>query len=108
MDQQVFEAVHKDRVNLFEPESLKRWLGKKGVDEGKFSEAYNSFTVQNKVKVSDMTAVANRIDGVPTIVVNGVYVIGSDAGFEAMLEMVDKKIAEIRASNRPAPKSTKK
>ena len=108
LDHEIFEAIHKERVNLFDPETLKRWVGKRGLDEAKFGDLLNSFAVQNKVKMSDMTAVANRIDGVPIIVVNGVYVIASDAGFDAMLEMVDKKIAEIRASNRPAPKSTKK
>ena len=53
-----FKAIHNDRLNLFEEKSIVEWVAKKGVDQKKFTEAFNSFGAMSKVKRGDQLAQA--------------------------------------------------
>jgi thiol:disulfide interchange protein DsbA len=47
--------------------ALTEWVVKKGVDQKKFTDTFNSFGVMSKVKRGDQMAQAYKIQGVPAI-----------------------------------------
>jgi thiol:disulfide interchange protein DsbA len=102
LDGEVFKAIHNDRINLFEEQGLLDWVAKKGVDQKKFREAFNSFGVMSKVKRGDQLAQSYKISGVPSLAVDGKYMInGKD--FAEQLANADKLIAKAR-SEKPGKK----
>jgi thiol:disulfide interchange protein DsbA len=102
LDGEVFKAVHNDRVNLFEEKAIVDWVARKGVDQKKFTDAFNSFGVMSKVKRGDQLAQAYKIQGVPAMAVDGKYLVG-DMGFKEKLAVADKLIAKAR-SEKPGKK----
>jgi thiol:disulfide interchange protein DsbA len=96
LDGEVFKAIHNDRINLFEEQGLVDWVAKKGVDQKKFRETFNSFGVMSKVKRGDQLAQSYKISGVPALAVDGKYMInGKD--FAEQLANADKMIAKARS-----------
>ena len=95
LENKVFQAIHKDRTNLFEEKSIKSWVAANGVDARKFADAFSSFGVQSKVRRGDQLAHAYKIEGVPALAVNGKYLIGT-LQFEQQLAVADKLIAQER------------
>lgn len=96
LDAAVFNAIHEERVSLFDEKTLSEWVAKKGVDPKKFADTYNSFGVMSKSKRADQIAQAYRIQGVPAIAIEGKYMVtGKD--FNETLAIADKLIAKARA-----------
>ncbi len=95
LENKVFQAIHKDRTNLFEEKSIKSWVAANGVDARKFADAFSSFGVQSKVRRGDQLTHAYKIEGVPALAVNGKYLIGT-LQFEQQLAVADKLIAQER------------
>jgi protein dithiol oxidoreductase (disulfide-forming) len=96
LESDVFKAIHHDRVNLFDEKSLLEWVAKKGVDQKKFAEAFNSFGVMSQVKRGDQMAQAYKILGVPALAVDGRYLVGGK-DFNEQLANADKLIAKARS-----------
>ena len=96
LDSDIFKAIHNDRINLFEEKSLVEWVAKKGVDQKKFAEAFNSFGVMSQVKRGDQMAQAYKIQGVPALAVDGKYLVGGK-DFNEILANADKLIAKARS-----------
>ncbi|AXS81117.1 thiol:disulfide interchange protein DsbA/DsbL [Dechloromonas sp. HYN0024] len=96
LEASVFQAIHGERVNLFDEKTLNEWVVKKGVDAKKFAETFNSFGVMSKVSRADQMAMAYKITGVPALAVEGKFLIG-DIGFNEKLVVADKLIAKARA-----------
>lgn len=96
LESDVFKAIHNDRINLFEEKPLLEWVAKKGVDQKKFAEAFNSFGVMSQVKRGDQMAQAYKIQGVPALAVDGKYLVGGK-DFNEQLAIADKLIAKARS-----------
>jgi thiol:disulfide interchange protein DsbA len=96
LESDVFKAIHNDRINLFDEKSLLEWVAKKGVDQKKFAEAFNSFGVMSQVKRGDQMAQAYKIQGVPALAVDGKYLVGGK-DFNEQLAIADKLIAKARS-----------
>lgn len=96
LDAAVFKAIHEERVSLFDEKVIADWVAKKGVDPKKFADAFNSFGVMSKVKRADQIAQGYRIQGVPSIAVDGKYLVGGK-DFNEMLAITDKLIAKARS-----------
>jgi len=96
LESEIFKAIHNDRINLFEEKSLLEWVAKKGVDQKKFSEAFNSFGVVSQVKRGDQMAQSYKIQGVPALAVDGKYLVGGK-DFNEQLVIADKLIAKARS-----------
>ncbi|MGB8545819.1 MAG: thiol:disulfide interchange protein DsbA/DsbL [Azonexus sp.] len=96
LESDVFKAIHNDRINLFDEKSLLEWAAKKGVDQKKFAEAFNSFGVMSQVKRGDQMAQAYKIQGVPALAVDGKYLVGGK-DFNEQLAIADKLIAKARS-----------
>ena len=73
----MFRAIHEDHQNLFDEQSIADWVGRQGGDAVRFANAYVSFGVNNETVQADQMAEDYGIDAVPTLVVNGRYVVVS-------------------------------
>ena len=71
MHRKTFYAIHKDRMQLEKPAEISAFMAKNGIDGAKFLENLNSFTVQTKARQANQLAAAYKIDGVPTLGVQG-------------------------------------
>jgi thiol:disulfide interchange protein DsbA len=96
MHQKVFDAIHKDRVNLTRQDVMVEWVGKQGLDAQKFAELYNSFAISAKARRATELQNQYDLDGVPAMGVAGRwYTDGTLAGnHQRMLQVVDSLIAE--------------
>ncbi|CAM8642048.1 periplasmic protein disulfide isomerase I [Oxalobacteraceae bacterium] len=70
----VFDAIHVGRQKLDKEEQIIEFIEKQGVDKKKFVDTFNSFSVQSKVNRVRQLMEAYRIDGVPTVVIDGQYI----------------------------------
>ena len=71
---QVFDAIHSARQKLDKEEAIFDFIDKQGVDRKKFLDIYHSFGVQSKVNRVRQLQETYRIDGVPTVVIDGQYI----------------------------------
>jgi protein dithiol oxidoreductase (disulfide-forming) len=94
----VFEKIHTDRDPLYAPEDDKGTLADQlafakanGISESDFTTAYNSFAVQNNLQKADDMARRDRIESVPTIVINGKYVtdVGMAPGPDNLIQIIN-------------------
>jgi len=93
-----FDAIHQRGASLRGDTYAKwaaEWLSKQGVDMKKYDELYRSFTVQTKMNRAIQMARAYRLDGVPTLAVQGRYVTIANS---RMLSTTDFLIGEARKS----------
>ncbi len=98
LDAAVFIAIHEQRVPFKSDEALFSWVAGKGADAKKFAEAFNGFSMQAKVQRADQDASAARIGGVPSIAVDGRYLINNEAAgsYEDLLRITDSVVAKVR------------
>lgn len=108
LDAALFRAIHDDHQSLFDEESIADWVGKHGGDATRFANAYVSFGVNNQTVQADQMAEDFGVDAVPTLAVNGRYVVLSPAQsadeeqtFRELLVLTDKVIAMARSSAPP-------
>jgi thiol:disulfide interchange protein DsbA len=94
----VFDAIHKDHVNLATAKVREDWLARQGVDPAQYSAVEKSFTVQSKLSRAMQLMGAYKVDGVPMLVVNGKYVTSTSAagGPERVVPVVEGLIAMAR------------
>jgi protein dithiol oxidoreductase (disulfide-forming) len=95
-----FDAIHKDRLRSDNPAALGEWLTKQGVDSKKFEATMKSFGVQSKTKRAAQLTAASRIDGTPSMMVQGLYTISTEQGRsqEGMLTTAERLIPQVRKS----------
>jgi len=98
MQRKVFEAIHVQRQRLDKEADIVAFMQANGVDGAKFAEHFKSFSVQTKQRQAKQLTEAYRIDGVPTLGVQGLYVTsGSLAGSnERALAIADKLVQGVR------------
>jgi thiol:disulfide interchange protein DsbA len=75
LDDPIYQALHVEKVPLYDLNSISDFVAKHGVDSAKFSAAYNSFAIQSKVARAKQMIRSYSINGTPTLVVDGKYVI---------------------------------
>ena len=106
----VFELMHNDQGHqgnlLFLQgnaqetfSTMQQYAKSKGIAEGDFAGAWNSFTVQSNLSRADDIVRRFRIDGVPTILINGKYM--TDEGMAGGPANVINIINDLAASERP-------
>ncbi len=70
----IFDAIHQQRMKINRDEEIMAFMAKQDIDQKKFAETFNSFTVQSKVSRVRQLQDIYRIEGVPTIAIDGQYV----------------------------------
>lgn len=98
LDAAVFIALHEQRVNFKNDEAVVAWAVSKGADGKKFADAMASFSMQSKVQRADQEATAAHISGVPSLAVDGRFLVNNEAAgnYEELLKLTDSIIAKAR------------
>lgn len=99
----VMETMHVGKKKLLSESEIADWAVSQGIEREAFLKAFKSFTVTSKARAANQIAQAYRIDGVPTVAVQGKYITspsitaGSKArAIEAMDHLVNKARKEKR------------
>jgi thiol:disulfide interchange protein DsbA len=92
LDAQVFHAIHAEHAPLFDEKAISEWVAKHGVDPVKFKTAFESFGVNTQVNQAEDMVESYKVDGVPTLAVDGKYLVLGDS-FEEILTNADAVIA---------------
>lgn len=74
LNEKVMYAMHKENKRLLTEPEIADWVASQGIDRNTFLATYRSFAVISKARAAKQMAEAYRIDGVPTIVMQGKYV----------------------------------
>lgn len=92
----IFNAMHKKKRRLTSLDLMADFVSENGVDRKKFMAEANSFAVDTMVRKAKKKQTAYRIQGVPTIAVNGRYMTsGSKAGsYDNLIKIMDHLIAK--------------
>ncbi|MCX7150057.1 MAG: thiol:disulfide interchange protein DsbA/DsbL [Rhodocyclales bacterium] len=98
LDAAVFVAIHEQRVAFKTDQAVVSWVTSKGADGKKFGDAIASFSMQSKVQRADQEATAARISGVPSLAVDGRFLLNNEAAsnYEELLKLTDSVIAKAR------------
>jgi protein dithiol oxidoreductase (disulfide-forming) len=106
MHRKVFHAIHQQRQKLDRAEDIFDFIEKSGGDRVKFTEMYNSFGVQTKVRQGKQLAEAYKIDGVPALGIHGRFytspsLAGGDnipelEGGQRALALTEQLVARVR------------
>jgi thiol:disulfide interchange protein DsbA len=101
LNDKVMYAMHKENKRLMTESDIADWVATQGVDRNAFLASYRSFAVVSKARAAKQMADAYRIDGVPTIVMQGRYVTSpSIAGTKAKsIAVMDRLEDKIRKNN---------
>jgi thiol:disulfide interchange protein DsbA len=106
MHAKVFKAVHVDRIRLNTDDAIIDWVSKNGIDRAKFLETWKSFGVMTKLRRLPQIISAYKIEGVPTVVIDGKYqtapsivynsvkTSSEPALFQATLQVMDALVAK--------------
>ena len=94
----VFDAMHKQNVNLANKGKRDEWLKANGIDPAKYAEVEKSFSVSTKVARARQMTQAYKVDSVPRFIVNGKYVTSGEqaGGHEKIFPTIDQIIAVTR------------
>lgn len=97
-NEKVMYAMHKENKRLLTENEIADWVASQGIDRNTFLATYRSFAVISKARAAKQMAEAYRIDGVPTIVMQGKYVTSpSIAGSKAKaIVVMDFLVEKIR------------
>jgi len=100
----VFEYLNKQRRKLDSIDQILNFVSKHGIDRSEFLDTMNSFAVESRIRKAQQLQQDYAIEGVPTIAVNGKYVVtGTMAGsHEKMIQVMDyliQKESKKEASN---------
>lgn len=71
----LYRAWNDDNMVLVDEDKIADFVAKYGVDRAKFTAAYNSFAMQSMVTRAKQMIRSYGINGTPTLVVDGKYVI---------------------------------
>jgi len=88
----LYRAWNVDNLELFDEASIGDFVAKHGVDRAKFTAAYNSFSMQSKVTRAKQMVRSYGINGTPTLVVDGKYLITGlqpDETVRVLKEVID-------------------
>ena len=96
-NEKVMYAMHKENKRLLTEPEIADWVASQGIDRNTFLATYRSFAVVSKARTAKQLAEAYRIDGVPTIVMQGKYVTspsiaGTKAKAIAVMDHLEEKI----------------
>ncbi len=94
----VFDAIHKDNVNLMNKGKRDDFLKANGIDPAKYAEVEKSFTVVSKVSRARQLTQAYKVDSVPRFFVAGKYYTSGEqaGGNDKIFATIDQMIAVVR------------
>ncbi len=97
---EVFATIHGNaRINLAQEQKFFDWAASKGLDRKKVEDTYKSFGVAGKIGRAKQTAQTYNIQSVPTLIVDGKFLVSSSTAgtHERVPGALDAAIAVARA-----------
>lgn len=94
----VFQAIHGQRQPTNREDSILAFARQNGLDEAKFKELYNSFSIATKATRAKQLQDVYEVAGVPALGVAGQYYTDADmaGNMDRALQVVDFLVAETR------------
>jgi protein dithiol oxidoreductase (disulfide-forming) len=74
LHRKIFQAIHTERQPLDTDTQITDFVVKQGIDKQKFIDTFNSFAVQSKTRRATQMQEGYKIDGVPTIAIDGRFI----------------------------------
>ena len=71
----LYRAWNEDKIDINDEAKVSDFVAQHGVDKAKFTAAYNSFSMQSKVTRAKQMIRSYGINGTPSLVVDGKYLI---------------------------------
>jgi len=98
MHTKVFDAIHKDHLNLNNHKILDKFLTDNGIDPVEYEKVEKSFSVQGKLNQDKQVTMMYQVDSVPRFFIAGKYVTSGDiaGGNDKIMPAVDEAIAAAR------------
>ena len=98
--QAMYDAVHLQQRRISTRTAMQKFFAEQGVSEADFDKAYDSFDLKNKLRQGNRLAARAKITGVPSMLVNGKYVVNATmaGSHEGMLKVVDYLVAKEQAA----------
>lgn len=95
---ELFNAIHVHGLDPTNDSTLFDWAAKQGIDRKKFTDTYQSFSIQSKVLRAKQLTHEYGINGVPALIVDGKYMTASSmaGGHQGLFTTVDYLIAKAR------------
>jgi len=102
IDDALFGAIHRQRLQLDTEAALTDWVGRQGIHQAAFTQAYQSFSVKLNMKRADDLSRSYRLPSVPTLAIDGRYLIpiADDGNFNDQLETANTLIEEARRTRK--------
>lgn len=87
----LFNAIHVEKRRLQTEEELLDFVAEQGIDRDVFAKTMASFSVKAKVKKALVLSQSSGITGVPSMLVNGKYIVDAPmaGGMPELLKVVD-------------------
>ena len=91
----VFQEYHRRGNRMTSEEAIQKIFARFGVTAEQFSTTWNSFEVNQKLRVADDLSRRYSISSVPAIIVNGKYRTGAGeaGGYPKLMELIDELVA---------------
>ncbi len=95
----IFHAMQVEKRKLDDADSIADVFEEQGVSRDDFDKAWNSFTVDSKVREAMQMSRQYGISGVPAVVINGKYRTsgGTTGSYPQLLKVIDHLIEMERA-----------
>lgn len=93
MHQPLFDAIHQEKRKLNTEDELAAFFAEHGVDQDAFRKAYKSFQTETQLRRANQSAQRYKVQGVPTVIVNGKYDVRSQRMFEAVDFLIAREAA---------------
>ena len=102
----VFDAYHKDKLDLDDEAKLMAWVKQQGLDEAKFQAAYRSFSAQASAMKGTQAARDAGVSGVPSLLVDGKYLTAVSMTYteDRLFEVLDQLIQRARSERAKSAK----
>src|SRR5260221_6568367 len=94
----VFDAIHKQNVNLNRKDKRDEWLKANGIEPVKVNDVEKFFSVQTKLARARQLTQSYKVDSVPRFFVNGKYFTSGEqaGGNDKIMAAIDQMIAQVR------------
>ncbi|HSG03107.1 MAG TPA: thiol:disulfide interchange protein DsbA/DsbL [Marinobacterium sp.] len=99
--QAIYDAIHLQRVRFRDAEQIADLFANYGADRDKVLKEMNGFSVGMKLKMGSSRTKGYEVQGVPSLIVNGKYIVSAgEAGSNTnMMKVVEYLIDKERSAN---------
>lgn len=94
-----FKAIHEQGKDIFTEQKITEWAAEQGIDKTEFTDTFNSFGVQTKVKRADELTKAYHIDSTPTFAIGGQFLTSpaTAGGYQQSVDETNRLMQELLA-----------